>query len=230
MRTAIQGSLADWNSNNQGQTLRYPRKSAWTANRHGLGSPAFSRLRAPGARCPRRAICGAAAGRLPMPRRWGVTAFVPLCQPGRRRRGIEPRRRRAGWKAGDPSQPRRRRAGWKAGGPSQPRRRRAGWKAGDPSQPRRRRAGWKAGGPSQPRRRRAGWKAGGPSQPRRRRAGWKAGDPSQPRRRRAGWKAGDPSQPRRASGHDFRPDQNAARAAPSPAKRSRSQRPTPLIS
>jgi hypothetical protein len=35
----------------------------------GLGAPAFSRLRAPGARCPRRAICGAGAGRLPMPRR-----------------------------------------------------------------------------------------------------------------------------------------------------------------
>ena len=44
----------------------------------------------------------------------------------RRRRGIEPRRRRAGWKAGGPSEPRGRRAGWKAGGPSELRRRRAG--------------------------------------------------------------------------------------------------------
>jgi hypothetical protein len=35
----------------------------------GLGAPAFSRLRVPGARCPRRAICGAGAGRLAMPRR-----------------------------------------------------------------------------------------------------------------------------------------------------------------
>ncbi|ESQ16265.1 MAG: hypothetical protein N838_20520 [Thiohalocapsa sp. PB-PSB1] len=33
-------------------------------------------------------------------------------------RGIEPRLRRAGWKAGGPSEPRLRRAGWKAGGPS----------------------------------------------------------------------------------------------------------------
>jgi hypothetical protein len=37
--------------------------------RRRLGAPAFSRLRVPGARCPRRAICGAGAGRLPMPRR-----------------------------------------------------------------------------------------------------------------------------------------------------------------
>ncbi len=126
-------------------------------------------LDAPGARsaawepggCPCRA-----AGR--------TTAHVASYRLRRCRRGIEPRRRRAGWKAGAPSQPRRRRAGWKAGAPSQPRRRRAGWKAGAPGQPRRRRAGWKAGAPSQPRRRRAGWKAGAPSQPRRRRAGCSA--------------------------------------------------------
>jgi hypothetical protein len=111
-------------------------------------------------------------------------------------RGIEPRQRRAGWKAGGPSEPRLRRAGWKAGGPSEPRLRRAGWKAGGPSEPRLRRAGWKAGDPSEPRLRRAGWKAGDPSEPRLRRAGWKAGGPSEPRLRRAGWKAGGPSEPR----------------------------------
>jgi hypothetical protein len=33
-------------------------------------------------------------------------AHVAACQPGRRRRGIEPRRQRAGWKAGAPSEPR----------------------------------------------------------------------------------------------------------------------------
>ncbi|WP_216819228.1 hypothetical protein [Thiohalocapsa sp. ML1] len=37
-----------------------------------------------------------------------TTAHVPSYQRRRRRRGIEPRWRRAGWKAGDPSAPRRR--------------------------------------------------------------------------------------------------------------------------
>jgi hypothetical protein len=63
-----------------------------------------SRLRAPGARCPRRAICGAEAGGCPCRAAGRTTAHVALCQP-RRRRGIEPRGSRAGWKAGDPGQP-----------------------------------------------------------------------------------------------------------------------------
>jgi hypothetical protein len=82
----------------------------------GLDAPGTrSAAREPGG-CPCRA-----AGR--------TTAHVASDRLRRRRRGIEPRRgieRRAGWKAGDPSEPRRRRAGWKAGDPGQPRRRRAG--------------------------------------------------------------------------------------------------------
>jgi hypothetical protein len=175
------------------------RRAGWKAGdpgSRGLGAPAFSRLRVPGARCPRRAICGAGAGRLPMPRRraddracallsaqtpptrhraasapsrlesrrsrsaadwerrlsagfacrgldapgarsaarepggWPcraagrTTAHVPSDRPRRRRRGIEPRRRRAGWKAGDPGQPRTGSAGFqpasRAGGSMPP--------------------------------------------------------------------------------------------------------------
>jgi hypothetical protein len=175
------------------------RRAGWKAGdpgSRGLGAPAFSRLRVPGARCPRRAICGAGAGRLPMPRRraddracallsaqtpptrhraasapsrlesrrsrsaadWErrlsagfacrgldapgarsaarepggcpcraagrTTAHVASYRPRRRRRGIEPRRRRAGWKAGDPGQPRTGSAGFqpasRAGGSMPP--------------------------------------------------------------------------------------------------------------
>jgi hypothetical protein len=45
--------------NNRGRTLKYPHKIGLA----GLGAPAFSRLRAPGARCPRRVTCGAGAKR-----------------------------------------------------------------------------------------------------------------------------------------------------------------------
>jgi hypothetical protein len=73
----------------RGLSLRYPHKSASTASRHELGAPAFSRLRAPGARCPRRATCGAGARGLPIMRRWTTgpaRALVPAQTPPMRHR------------------------------------------------------------------------------------------------------------------------------------------------
>jgi len=90
----------------RGRPWGIPTKSASTAGRYELGAPAFSRLRAPGARCPRRAIFGAGASRSPMSAAGWPAPHVPSYRPRRRRRGIEPRRRRAGWKAGAPSEPR----------------------------------------------------------------------------------------------------------------------------
>jgi hypothetical protein len=130
-------------------------------------------LNAPGARSAAREPGGwpcRAAGR--------TTAHVLSDRPRRRRRGIEPRRRRAGWKAGDPGQPRTGSAGFqpasRAGGSMPPARDlRRGCRAVAHAAPAGRTT---AHVPSyQPRRRRRG------IEPRRRRAGWKAGDPSQPR-------------------------------------------------
>ncbi|WP_200250392.1 DUF4172 domain-containing protein [Thiococcus pfennigii] len=74
-----------------------PAKSASTASRNELG--------APGAQCPRRAVFGAGARRSPISAAGWPAPHVPSYRPRRRRRGIEPRRRRAGWKAGAPSEP-----------------------------------------------------------------------------------------------------------------------------
>jgi hypothetical protein len=102
---------AGWKAGGPGQPRRRRAGSDW--DRRLSAGCACRGLDAPGARSAARepgSCHGAPLGR--------TTAHVPSDQLRRRRRGIEPRRRRAGWKAGDPGQPRRRRAGWKAGDPA----------------------------------------------------------------------------------------------------------------